>query len=217
MRLRSCKGGSRTSVFDRAVLNRGHIARKFGGAPPIGVALKHGQLVRRAAGQFERAGAIGIAGGEVFFVGRVVLRLNDTVLNGPSFVDHKQRGQLVGQDRICALGGQMHGQIVNGFDQNDRGHLLFKIRSLALGAIDRKDHIGGGEILPAVEFHALAQLKFPFGRLNRLPAHRQLRHKGQIRIAVHQTLVNRAVHGNGGAFVLAMRIERERARTRRRP
>ncbi len=225
IRDRSWSGGSRTKstltrqqgrdprrrVGDRGVDHLLDVGLRVGHppAPPGVVALQDGADAGIPLRQDERAGAVGVADRVGLLGLLVVLRLLDLVLLRPLLVHDADRGDLVGQDRVRALGDDLDGVIVDLADLLDRVDVVLEIRGLAERPAQREYHVVCRERLALVERHPGAELELPDVRLDRAPRHRQARNLGQRRVAVDQAVVDLRVHGAGRTLVLGVRVHGE--------
>ncbi len=127
------------------------------------------------------------------------------MLFGPAAVHDVDRGQLVGQDRVRPVGFQDDGHRVDDLDRGHALHLLLPVRGRRQRALEGELHVLGGEILAAMELHALAQGELP-AALDGLPGGGELGLKLQLGVAGDEAFIDLARHRDGRAFVLRMRI-----------
>ena len=86
-------------------------------------------------------------------------------------------------------------------DVGAAGNAGLQVRALLLNTLRREEHVIGGEGVAVLEFHALAQMEPPAGRLRRFPALRQSRDDLQILVAGDQAFEDLPEMGMGGALV----------------
>ena len=103
---------------------------------------------------------------------------------------------------------EVHRVVVDLDDLGVGGNAGLQVRALFANAIRREDHIVGGEGIAVLEFHALAQMEPPAGRLRRFPALRQRGDDLQIPVAGHQAFEDMSEMGVGGALVQRVGVER---------
>ena len=177
--------------------------------PPVGIGFQHGADGGLAFGQAERAGAVGVQGGEAFLLAR---RQAGAVRLRPVPVHDQEVGDAFREQWVRGVGDELDRSVV---DHPERGHgsepgahiRLFGDRPL-VGEL----HVVGGEGRSVVEGDAFAQAEAPAGLgLQRFPRHRQRRLDGHVRASAHQPfidVVQKAQHrgDRGGVRIHGRRI-----------
>jgi hypothetical protein len=153
------------------------------------------------AHQHEGAGAVGVQGrvrrcrrvhGGGF--GRAMLLRPFLREDAPSF-------PLVDEQRVRRLENEIDRGVVDLHYLGVERHAALDVRAGGADAIGREDDIVGGEILAIVEFHALAQMKAPMQRIERLPARREARLDLHVLAAPDQPFIDRPVDAEAEALV----------------
>ncbi len=106
----------------------------------------------------------------------------------------------------------MHGEVIDLHDFGHRGEVALEIRGGLHGALVGKHHVIRRQRRAIMELHARTQLELPdlVVRRQHLPGGGKRRAKLARMVALGQRLIDVLVQRGGRAFVLAMRIERQR-------
>ena len=199
-------------VLDGGVFDARHIHGEFVLAPVVFIHFKNGAHIRFAADQLVRAGAVGILGGKGVFAPFIVLHLHGVVRLGPTFVHHEHVGQVAGHDRVGAVSDDLNGIFVRCPHLRNRGQQFLVIAVRRHRTVQRKDNVLAVELCPVMERHTFAQFEDPdigiFFR--RTPFRGQRRHDGTGHVTHHQRLHDLVRQGRCRAFVLRMRVQRQR-------
>jgi len=83
-----------------------------------------------------------------------------------------------------------------------------EVRTVGAHAVSREDHVVSCEIFAIGEFHALAQIETPFGRLEHFPALSEARLDRQVLAAFRQAFIDIPEMRVGCRFVQRIRVER---------
>ena len=177
-------------------------------APPVRVGLEHGLDAGLMAFDGEGAGAVGVERGKARRRCRGGRRLDGVVRLGPLLVHDVPGIPLRIENGIGRGQDEVHRVVVDLDDLGAAGNAGLQVRALLLNAIRRENHVVGGEGVAVLEFHALAQMEPPAGRLRRFPAFRQRRDDLQVPVAGHQAFEDMSEMGVGGALVQRVGVER---------
>ena len=194
---------------DRGIDDLGH----GGGFVPVTVKTgHHGADFGIARHQRVGAGAVRVADGKVFLTGCKVLRHHDVIRLGPALVHDERVGQVLHIERRRTGHLHVHGIVIDHRHAFHCGMQRLEARAFGTDAIQRKDHILGGEIRAVMELDAFAQLEHPDGRVffADAPFGRQTRLQRAISGATDQRFIDVVQQGRGRPLVLRMRVQRQR-------
>ena len=124
----------------------------------------------------------------------------------------RELGQLCQQDRIGAVGLQPHGRRVDRGGVDDLVELA-ELRALELrigDALDREDHVLGGQRRAVMELDVAAQRELDRGVVDLLPRRRDLRDDLPLVVARHHVVEHVAIDEVAVGIPLHVRIERRR-------
>ncbi len=150
----------------------------------------------------------------VLLAGRVVLHGLDAVFLEPVLVHHEAAGEVVGVDRRRRLQPDFDGKIVDGGYAFHIGVHRAHEGFVGARAVDREDHVLGGEVGTVVKFHARAKLEHPYIGVALLepPFGGEARHDLTVVGGVDQRLVDVVHEVAGDRLIDRMRVERQRIR-----
>ena len=180
----------------------------FGLAPPVRIGLEHGLDAGLMAFDREGAGAIGVERGKARRRCCGGRRLDGVVRLGPLLVHDVPGVPLRIENGIGRRQDEVHRVVVDLDDFGAAGNAGLQVRALLLDAFRGENHVIGSEGVAVLEFHALAQMEPPAGRLRRFPAFRQRRNDLQVPVAGHQAFEDMSEMGVGGALVERVGVER---------
>lgn len=150
-------GDAGGSVADDVELHVSEVV--LGLVPPIRVGLEVGTAIGLAVGEDERAGAVGVAGGEVFFELGEVGGVDGVVRLAPGLAHDDPGRDLFEKDRVDDFEVEVDRVVVNLGDVLDGLEVAGELAARADGALVAEHDVIGGEGLAALEFDALRRLK----------------------------------------------------------
>mmetsp|Transcript_23850 Transcript_23850/g.43174 ORF Transcript_23850/g.43174 Transcript_23850/m.43174 type:complete len:448 (+) Transcript_23850:297-1640(+) len=209
---REQRSDPRCGVLDRGVLDARHFQREFADTPIAVKGFHDGAHVRLAADQSIGAGAIGVLGGKCVFAPFVVLHFDRAVRFGPTLVHDEHVGQVVGHDRVGAIGFDLDGVVADGPDLFDRCQQFLVVAVRRHRAVEREYDVFGGKGRTVMIGHTLAQGECPNVRVlgRGGPFGRERGHDRTRMIAHDQRFHDLVCQGAGGPFVLGVRIKCQR-------